>query len=388
MSRRKRHVDEEDFDEYAFYDERIRGDAHRRLDDGPPALQDYGLGPGYLGRARQSPRSPSIAGDDEIRPARRRNASPDDSDRGGERRAFRKVGDAYDPDDVFDEPFVFIEPGGAPVVTESQVKRVVRSSVVYRDWLFNQVVAIDADAVINGNVFFLRQQRVLDSDSGGVTLNNLQLRGAIYVGRAPTDPFPEAVFVEVAVIYDRSRSFLSGHSWNGYGAASYYSWSDVFGRSGTTFTDYATLDNIDTRTFHFTNPETSSRFRIMFRKMYKLDFRTLRMTYFTLGGLGTNADPLLNYSYGLEGQFFQSDGGPIQVYDPRASSCVLIDEFVNLCSLPARYRAGGTLDTAVDTEGGISVAVRCSHPTGDSLKVLMNTRLNLSVDPSTSVKFY
>lgn len=375
MSRGKRQFDEEGFDEYALWDDRIRGDGRARLEDMPPSNQDYGVGPGYLGRARQSPRSPSIGGDDEIRPSRRRAASPDDSDRGGERRGFRKVGDAYDPDD-------------APVVSEAQVKRALHSSIVYRDWMYYGSVRVDPDATSNGNFAFLRQQRVVDSDSGHVVLNNLQLRGCLYVTAETVEPLPEAIFVEVVVVYDRFRSQLSGSLWNSILPVSSFSWSDCFDRSGTTFADHPTVDGLDTRVFNFTNPELSSRLRIMFRKMYKLDCRKLNQTFFSLSGTGLNVDPVLNYNYSLEGQFYSGNGGSILPNIPSGSTCCLVDEFVNLCSLPARYKSGPDLATAVDTEGGVSVGIRCSHPTLPGVNYVLNTRLNVSVDPSTMPVFY
>lgn len=388
MSRRKRHVDEEDFDEYAFYDERIRGDAHRRLDDGPPSLQDYGLGPGYLGRARQSPRSPSIAGDDEIRPARRRNASPDDSDRGGERRALRKVGDAYDPDDVFDEPFVFIEPGSVPpVVRSSEVKQALLSGPIFRDWAWYQEVYYDPDST-GTNITFLRQQRVINSE-GSVRLNNLQLRGAIWLVSNTAIPLPEAVFVELVVFYDRSRTFLDANGYNSSGASSNISWSDVFSPCSSGLT-YPTGTEVDVPFFHFTNPETTSRFRIMFRKTFKLDVRKYIFRHAETSGTETNVDPLLDYVVNTNTFYRLSPGGPSPEYSPSKDSVLLIDEFVNLCGLPAHYRAGSPVEKAVDSEGGVYVGWRCSAPSFDAawLRIYLNTRLNLNVVDNKNLRFF
>lgn len=389
MSRRKRHVDEEDFDEYAFYDERIRGDAHRRLDDGPPALQDYGLGPGYLGRARQSPRSPSIAGDDEIRPARRRNASPDDSDRGGERRAFRKVGDAYDPDDVFDEPFVFFEPRGvSPIVREADVARAIPKSIVVRDWCWYQSVKFDADAAASGNFAFLRQQRVIDSDSA-VRLNNLQLRGMIWVAASTAEPMPQAVLVELAVVYDRSRTFLSASTFNSNTSISPFSWSDVFSPPISALS-YPTTAPVDVSIFHFTNPETSSRFRILHRKIYKLDLLEYNFRHSETSGTLANTDPLLDYIVNENTFYRTATGGASPVYKPKASSTIVVDEFVNLCGLPAHYRTGAELTTAVDTEGAVYVGWRCSGLNAEymNLSMYLNTRLNIAVPDGHPLKFY
>jgi len=388
MSRRKRHVDEEDFDEYAFYDERIRGDAHRRLDDGPPSVQDFGLGVGYLGRVRQSPRSPSIVGDDEIRPSRRRDPSPDDSDRGGERRGFRKVGDAYDPDDVFNEPFVFIEPRAA----SSAVKKAMFSSSLYRDWCISTVLATDPDATNGGNLFFLKQQRVLDeSSSHTVVLNNVQLRGCLYVTGSVPDPLPEAVFVELAVLYDRNRSVMTGAGWNTNGPVSALSWSDVFSPSSTNAVYPSDVDDMDVRMFNFTNPESANRIRVMFRKIYKLDTLRPLNTYARVEGTALNADPLLNYTISLDSQQYSSDGGPTIHRSPSSASCALIDEFVNLCRLPARYRCGESLSTAVDTEGAVYVAIRSSSlGSGRTFNVhaFVNTRLNFSTESSQAASFY
>jgi len=389
MSRRKRHVGEEDFDEYAFYDERIRGDAHRRLDDGPPALQDHGLGTGYLGRARQSPRSPSIVGDDEIRPTRRRAASPDDSDRGGERRAFRKVGDAYDPDDVFDEPFVFIEPRSIPPsVSEAAVSRALRGKAVVRDWCWYQEVAFDADATGGGNLAFLRQQRVVDSDSR-VRLNNLQLRGVIWCRVNTAEPLPQAVFVELVVVYDRHRIAFSGDGYNSNSSYAMYSWSDVFGPSTTTLT-YPTGTEVDRAVFDFTNPETSAQFRVMHRKIYKFDLLEYNFRHSETSGTMSNVDPLLDYVTN-ENTFFRIvGGGASPAYKLKSSSTALVDEFVNLCGLPAHYRAGPNLDTAVDTEGAVYVGWRCSAPSSDvaRFKMYLNTRLNVSVPDGNDLKFF
>lgn len=390
MSRRKRHVDEEDFDEYAFYDERIRGDAHRRLDDGPPALQDYGLGPGYLGRARQSPRSPSIAGDDEIRPARRRNASPDDSDRGGERRAFRKVGDAFDPDDVFDEPFIFVEPGGSSSL-KSAVKNAVLSSTVFRDSCVSTVLSTDADAAYAGNLAFLKQQRVLDGDSHTVRLNNVQLRGCMFVKSSPVDPLPEAVFVELVVLYDRSRTTLSSASWGTHNTDCPVSWSDVFSPSITNFVYPNAVDDMDPKVFNFTNPELSNRVRVMFRKMYKLCPHNYVNTYVVSNGTAVTTDPLLNYNIAAASQAYVADGAGTAQFNISSSNACLIDEFVNLCGLPARYRAGGSFESAVDTEGAVYVGARSTSLTAgrvNQVRVYINTRLNFNMDSSDSVTFY
>jgi len=387
MSRRKRQVDEEDFDEYALWDDRIRGFSHARLEDAAPENEDYGLGAGYLGRARQSPRSPSIAGDDEIRPSRRRAASPDDSDRGGERRGLRKVGDAYDPDDVFDEPFIFNEPGGVPSASLSvAVKNAMLSSVVVRDWCLYHSVAFDADAIVSGNFSFLRQQRVIDSDAV-VRLNNLQLRGMIWCKASTAEPLPQALFVELVVVYDRVRTTLSGSLFNSSGAIAPFSWSDVFGPANNALT-YPSVTGVDEAFFQFTNPETSSRFRILHRKIYKFDCLKYNFRFMDTSGTMANVDPLLDYVTNTNSYFRISGGGPSPEYDIRKDTVACVDEFVNLCGLPAHYRPGPTLGTAVDSEGAIYVGWRCSADEGYAdFNIYLNTRINMSV-PSTGVKFY
>lgn len=390
MSRGKRQVDDEDFDEYAIWDDRMRGYGRARLEDVPSANQDYGAGPGYLGRVGQSPRSPSIRGDDEIRPSRRRSPSPDDSDRGGERRGLRKVGDAFDPDDVFDEP------GRISSSLKSAVKNAVLSRTVFRDWCLSTNVSENADATSGGNLAFLRQQRVLNGDSLAIRLNNVQLRGCAYVKHTPNDltdtpTSNPAVFVEVVVLYDRSRSALDASFWNSTDPISAFSWSDAFSPSVTTFVYPAAVNDLDPKVFNFTNPEMSNRVRVMFRKIYKLSPRNYVNTYANITGTAVNADPLLNYSISLDAQAYTASGYPIAEYNMSSASACVIDEFVNLCNLPARYRAGDTLATAVDTEGAVYIGVRgtsLSSARANVVSVYINTRLNFNMDSSDPVVFY
>jgi len=376
MSRGKRQFDEEGFDEYAFWDDRIRGDGRARLEDVPPSNQDYGVGPGYLGRIRQSPRSPSVAGDDEIRPSRRRAASPDDSDRGGERRALRKVGDAYDADDE-------------PRVSVADVKNSIMSSNVYRDWALMSIGKYDADAIYNGNFAFLNQQRVVNSDTGTCRLNNLQLRGMLWIDPNSQRLFkpdynPDALFVELVVVYDRSRvQFSAAHTDENHFNAP-FAWSDVFSPSGsfsrpvTSGTD----TGIESRVFDFTSPETSYRFRIMFRKFYKLDLRRVNQTYTITGGTSTNIDPALNQTLSLASQSYGADGYEIVQYSSNGNSCCLIDEFINLCHLPCKHRTGPDFDTAVDAQGAVYIGLRSSglDGYGCNFNAYVNTRLNMDME--------
>jgi len=394
MSRRKRHVAEEDFDEYALWDDRMRGFSHARLEDAAPENEDYGIGPGYLGRARQSPRSPSIIGDDEIRPSRRRAASPDDSDRGGERRGLRKVGDAFDRDDVFDEPFIFVEPRNLPppsmsippVLSEASLKNAMRPSAIFRDWCWFQDIQTDADAV--GNFAFLRQQRVLDSDGIG-RLNNLQIRGMAWIHSSTVQPLPEAAVVELVVVYDRSRTQLSGSTWNSTGAVAPFTWSDVFSPSVTNFTYPSGSGVFDPKVFNFTSPETSSRFRVLHRKMYKLDFLLPNATWARNEGTAVNVDPALDYAINIATSYYRTNGGPVLLNSPRATTLVHFDEFINLCGLPIHFRTGSDAGTAVDTEGAVYVGIRHSAESATALaKIYLNTRLNISVPSDKAITFY
>lgn len=346
MSRRKRHVDEEDFDEYAFYDERIRGDAHRRLDDGPPALQDYGLGPGYLGRARQSPRSPSIVGDDEIRPARRRDASPDDSDRGGERRAFRKVGDAYDPDDVFDEPFVFIEPGSIPPVVRSSEVRRALSSRVWADgyrgttpsgdvtnpaWSSNLMGSAEPTGA--GDIWSkFPNVNHIKFESLQFRLLFTTLRTSRVVYAEGTEPrlnyYIRDRYLHLAVVYDRQpEKWIDKTRTN-------VSWKDVFKSDYKFYAEPNLVGYSNMQFMEFTNQENAHRFRVMWRKCVNVPVKRVFLpkervlTGSIVGDVGVQPT-ILNLSGLVQDPL--AVGWEIEEFDS-----VFMDEFINLCGLPGK----------------------------------------------------
>jgi len=389
MSRGKRQFDEDAFDEYAFHDERIRGDGRQRLEDMPASDQDYGVGPGYLGRIGQSPRSPSVRGDDEIRPRRGRSSSPDDGYHYDRPRALRKVGDAFDPDEA-DEVF--------ERVSSAVVSRAIMSRVVFRDWCFDDFVARNADSTEFGNFAFLKQQRVLNGDSRQIRLNNVQLRGCLYLHTSPVNPVPEAVFVEVVVAYDRFRSELSGYYWQldrRNKAIAPFSWSDVFESPSSNFTYPTNVDDMDIKLFNFTNPEFSNRVRIMFRKVYKLSSLDKRNNFQSINGTvqDLTSTPPQIFAVSLGSTAKVVDEGPTQLTNVCGSSAIFIDEFVNLCGLPARYRAGDSgVDTAVNTEGGVYLGIRSTCFESDTrqcyVRAFVNTRLNFNMECTDGATFF
>lgn len=339
MSRRKRHVAEEDFDEYALWDDRMRGFSHARLEDAAPENEDYGLGPGYLGRARQSPRSPSIIGDDEIRPSRRRAASPDDSDRGGERRGLRKVGDAYDPDDVFDEPFVFVEPGSIPpVVNSSEVKRALStrvwadgyrgtipsSDVTNPAWTFPFMGAPNIWSqfpVVNNIKFESMQMRLL--------LTTLRTSRVVYAeSESRLNNYIRDRYLHLALIYDRQPE-----KWVNKDLPD-ASWKDVFKSNYTPYAQPNTVGYGNMQFMEFTNQENAHRFRVMWRKCVNVPVKRCFvpkdrvLTGSLVGDVGVQPTVL-----NLSGAINDPDtiGWEIEQFDS-----VFLDEFVNLCGLPGR----------------------------------------------------
>jgi len=340
MSRGKRQFDDEDFDEYALWDDRIRGDGRARLEDVPPSNQDYGVGPGYLGRLGQSPRSPSIRGDDEIRPSRRRFPSPDDSDRGGERRGFRKVGDAYDPDDVFDEPFVFVEPGSIPsVMRSSEVKRAL-STRVWADGYGGTTPSSDVtnpawtDAIMGAPDIWSRFP-----DLHRIKFESMQLRLLFATLRTSRvkysldseprlDDYIRDRYLHVALVYDRHPE-----KWTDKTRPN-VCWKDVFKSDYTPYVEPRTVGYSNMQFMEFTNQENSNRFRIMWRKCVNVPVKRFFLpkervlSGSLIGDVGVQATVL-----NLSGLVRDPDTVGWEIEE---SDSVFLDEFVNLCGVPGK----------------------------------------------------
>lgn len=397
MSRSKRGFDEDHFDEYALYDDRIRGDLRQRLEDVPQEDQDYGSGPGFGFRIGQSPRSPSVRGDDEIRPSRRRAASPDDGDDDRYSRLARRIGDDWD---FGAREFRFDEP-----VPAAPVKRALLEGrrPVLLDYMFKGLVGDQPDSIVTDDstgMYFLRSQRPVGCDAR-FKLNTLQLRGVVFELpisessiRGTPDLVPQCFFVEVVVLYDRFTTKIPLADYNKHNTLTTFSWSDAFDRPPSSLTlpaksilpEYSFNHDV----LQFTNPESSNRLRVLFRKTYRLERPRLGNTYSITDGTATCVDPALNYTIHSTTQSYVGSGYGV-AQRVNNGTCVHIDEIVNLCGLPMRARHLEA-EPFFEIDGGITVCVYGSSvydtTDGNGHQVLMNTRINMTSVDSEYNKFY
>lgn len=344
MSRRKRVLDEDNFEEYEVFDMEMRSDLRLRLEDVPEQDEDDGVDIGYHSRIGQSPRSPSVRGDDEFRPRRGRSPSLGDSDVLNDRVRKRRV---VDDGVVDDDEGEFSRFSGRALTSAVKQKLKLR---VHADGKF-QVHFYTSDT---DNVTFIARSlmgfpnihRSIHSPyliaRTHVQLQNIALKGVVWINtnwkNNPAQQFPASTQVMFAVVYDRFYNNWVTPTDPGV------QWSDVFKSSSLNASSGCPV-GVDPTFFDPLNDENSARFRVMFRKVFPIIRRRDRpFLQFKMNGdiTGTIGTDVVNLTIGpfLDGGAQIDQTGEATTTDHLEHDAVYIEEFINLCNLPSKVTFG------------------------------------------------